>query len=153
MRRGVCKIVALATYLGAFLLLPSTSQAGSSVEFGVISMGGGVNGLVCESKMVCQFPDPIFGDALQPAIAFDLDNDQDLYLESDIYDGSSCDPKAYLGTAFGTLPLPAGHDIIFLRFSPPLDEGSVISLVWRVGDCPEKDCVDYTIGSDPGICE
>lgn len=156
MSRIVRKIVTFTTVFGAFLLLPSTSQAGSSVqvEFAVISTGGSANGGVdCTSETACQFQDPMFGGAQQPAIVFDLGSDQTLHLEFDLYDGLGCDPGSFLGTAMGDLSLPAGHIIIYIGFNPPLDTGTMISGVWRAGDCPDLACADYTIGSDPGICQ
>ena len=157
MTSSVCRVVALATLFGAFLLLSSTSQAGSSVEIGfaAISTGGSANGggVDCTSETPCQFEDPMFGGAQQPALAFDLGSDQTLHLEFDLYSGLECDPGSFMGTATGDLPLTAGHIIIFLEFNPPLDPGTMISGVWRAGDCPDLGCADYTIGSDPGICQ
>jgi len=150
MTRIVRKVVLPATLFGAFLLLPSTSQAGVSGEFGWINTGGSsADGLDCTTKMVCQF-DP--GGGQEPAIVFDLGTDQTLHLEADYYTGLACDPAGFMGTAMGDLSLPAGHDIVYINFQPPLDEGTQISIVWRVGGCPQLDCADYTIGSDPGIC-
>lgn len=151
MTRSVFKIVALATFIGAFVLLPSASQAGSQFEFGVVSMGGSANEAVCDTIMTCQNPDDMFGGAQQPAISFDVISDQVVHIEADVYNGLGCGD--FLGTSAGDLSLPAGHDIVFLRFDPPLDPGTQLSIVWRVDACEATACSDYTIGFDPGICQ
>jgi len=152
MKRFVRKIVTFTAVFGAFLLLPSTSQAGSTVEFLVINTGNtSANGDYCGTKGECQHPDAMFAGALQPALEFDLANDQTIHIQADLFDGFDC--VNYIQTPQGDIPFPAGHDIVFLRFDPPLDPGTQLSMAWTLGTCDPRPCANYEIATgDPAMC-
>ena len=109
--------------------------------------------LFCETLMGCTLPDPMDPTQNQPAIIFELDVDQVVHLEGDVFSVLDC--AGDFTTAMGDLPLTAGRDIVYLNFQPPLPEGTQLSIAWRAGSAPvcETGCVNYTIGSDPGICQ
>ena len=113
--------------------------------------------VLCDTLFACQFPDPMFDFAPQPAIGFSTDMDSIVHIEADIYGALDCNDSNFMGTAMGDLAIPAGDAIVFLRFDPPLDIGTTISLKWRVGppDAPcmlDPVCTNYIIGSDPPSC-
>jgi len=155
MSKTSINIVASAALFCGFLLLPSTSQAGGNlgydVDFTWINTGEGSDAPICDTVTTCQYPDPMFGDLQQPAVAFDLDSDRTVHLEADIFNGFGCGD--FQGTAAGDLDLPAGHDVVFLRFNPPLDPYTEISMVWRVGPTCSTACSNYCIDYDPPICQ
>jgi len=155
MKRIVRKIVTSTAVCGAFLLLPSTSQAGSTVEFQVINTGNAsANGDYCGTKGECQHLDAFFDPpGQQPALEFDLANDQTIHVQADLFDGYDCDPASYISTPMGDIPFSAGHDIVFLRFTPPLDPGTQISMAWTLGTCDPRACVNYEIATGaPAMC-
>lgn len=108
---------------------------------------------LCETLMGCTLPDPADPTASQPAIQLDLDLDRTVHLEADVYMVLDC--QGDFQTPMGDLPLPAGHDFVYLNFMPPLPDGTQLSIAWRAGSAPvcETGCVNYTIGSDPAVCQ
>ena len=153
MTNVVSRILAAASFLCGFVLLPSTSQAGEdpgSAEFVVIQAGDAqADAPVCETVSTCSFVDPT--GAWQPAVVFDMSQDATVHLEADIYDTLAC--TVFDQTVMGDLSLPAGHDIVYINFNPPLDPGTDISLIWRFGQCGATGCSDYCIGNFPDICQ
>src|SRR5712664_4841560 len=123
-------LVGLAALVCAFVLLPSTSHAGSiSVDAQFVAINTGpskADTANCTTLVPCTLsPDPTTGMGSQPAIAFDLITDQTVHIEADVFDGLGC--ASSLGTAMGDLPLAAGHIVIYPNFQPPLPDGSMIS--------------------------
>lgn len=105
----------------------------------------------CASLFPCQFPDPMFEGAPQPAIRFDVGEDKTVHLEFELFDGHDCVDFVVDGAA--DFPLTAGTWIVFLRFDPPLPKGTPLSISWRIAAC-ETDpvCTNYTMGVDPPSC-
>ena|ERR1700687_3915313 len=149
------KLIGSACAVLACVLLPASSFAGvSNMELRSFSSGkSAINAPLCKTLMGCTLPDPIDPTQNQPAIVFDNDMDRVVHIEGDVFSVLDC--QGDFQTAMGDLMLPAGHDIVYLNFQPPLPEGTQLSIAWRAGSDPvcETGCVNYTIGSDPAVCQ
>ena len=146
------RILASAAFFSSFFLLPSTSQATiepDDVTFIAIDAGDVQSDApICDTITTCTFQDPSPGQ-FDVAISFDMSQDATVHIEADLYDGFSC--QNFNVMAAGDLALTAGHHIVYLV--NPLDPGTEVSVVWRLGDCAATPCTDYCIGSYPAICQ
>ncbi len=139
----------------ACVLLPASSFAGvSNMELRSFSSGkSAIDAPLCDTLTGCTLPDPMDPTQNQPAISFDLDMDRTVHIEGDVYAAPDC--QGDFQTAMGDLALPGGHDIVYLNFQPPLPAGTQLAIDWRAGSAPVCDtgCVNYTIGTDPALCQ
>lgn len=122
-----------------------------SLLFGCLFiMGSAFAQVNCASVITCQFPDPMFGGALQPAIAFEGQGGE-TWIGLDIYESPKCGdvPAQTIDTPLNLQPGPI---IVFLRLDPPLPEGTQLGLDWQAHQCDPLDCVAYTMGQEPPPC-
>lgn len=106
--------------------------------------------VVCDDGITgCQFPDSVT-QGYQPGVLFNLATDQQVSILGNVYGTPDCSGDAQVVT--GVLPLMAGPNIVFLRFDPALDPGTVLSMTWKVGGCDLTDCITYTIGDQDQLC-
>ncbi len=119
----------------------------------VLLTGSALAQVDCKSGFTaCQVADKMFGGARQPAIHFNMLGEADVPLHADVWGGTGCSGVPDT-SAEGVLHLMQGPISVFIRFDPPIPEGTVLSIIWTADDCGDTDCIDYTIGSDPGGCE
>lgn len=101
----------------------------------------------------CQYPDPMFGGAPQPAVLFRVpQGDQMVHVEVDLWGNRPSCPGPRDQTLTGDFTMNSGLNIVFIQFDPPLSQGTLLSTIWRLGLCPPVPCADYRIGSDPPPC-
>jgi len=152
MFRLASRIFASAAFFCSFLLLPSTSQATIEPDgLTLVAIDAGdvqSDAPICDTITTCTFQDPAPGQ-FDVAISFDMSQDATVHIEIDLYDGFSCQSLNVMGA--GDLALTAGHHIVYLV--DPLDPGTEVSAVWRLGTCAETPCTDYCIGNYPAICQ
>ncbi|MBI1745662.1 MAG: hypothetical protein HYR55_03640 [Acidobacteria bacterium] len=109
-------------------------------------------GVVCETIVGCTVLDKFFEGAPQPAIQFDSEIDQIVHFGIELHLGFGCNDL--LTSIALDVVLPAGHHNFFIRFQPPLDEGTEISMKWWPDPwCEAPLCVDYAIGLKPPVCD
>src|SRR6266849_6712401 len=128
-------------------------KAALTFVFGVfVLMGSAWAQVECIALPGCQRPDPMFDRAPQPAIHFIELKAATVHIEAGVWGAPDCQGTPDV-TAEGDLPLKAGPQIVFLRFMPPIEAGTMLSIRWMVGNCPITACINYTIGTTPISCE
>ncbi len=149
---------ALALFVVA-LFYPATSRAGTqrqamivgeSVDPSQVGAEDGAPPIDCSSITDCTAVpiDPAEG-AHNPAIVFMLSEDATVHVEAGIWlDVPDC-PGSPPDVAMGDLARPAGLSRIRIVFTPPLDDGAVLSIQWALGMCPVTACQNYVLGTPP----
>ncbi len=154
--------------LAVALLYPATSRAGvqRTITFEAISLDPGqVSGSIpngttsvdCSTITDCTAisPDPTMGDH-NPAIVFNMAAADTLTVEAGIWlPDLDCpgDPPAVVPPT--PLDRPEGLSRIRIVFTPPLDDGSSLSMVWLLTAsdgtaCPLTACANYpSLGTPP----
>ncbi len=150
------------------LLYPASSRAGIqrevrleaiSLDPGQVTSADGTTTIDCSTITDCQAVpiDPAEG-AHNPAIVFNMLADDTVHVEAGIWGTLGCMdvPDA---VASGDLMRPQGLSRIRIVFSPPLDDGTPLSIEWSLTAsdgtaCPLTACQDYvSLGTPPpDIC-
>jgi hypothetical protein len=166
------RLFAGAVAVGAIALLYSTSSqagiAGRQVRLEAISLDpeqvtavNGTTTIDCSTITDCQAVpiDPAEG-AHNPAIVFNMLADDIVHVDAGIWGVLGCDPPSSPDAiASGDLARSQGLSRIRILFTPPLDDGTPLSIEWALTSsdgtmCPITACQDYaSLGTPPpDIC-
>ena len=155
-----------AALLAVALLYPASSQAGFqgrevrleaiSLDPSQVSNVDGTTTIDCSSITDCQAVpiDPAEG-AHNPASVFNMLADDTVHVDAGIWGTLGCDPPdSPDAIASGDLPRPQGLVRIRIVFTPPLDDGTPLSIEWALASsdgtqCPITACQDYASLGDP----
>jgi hypothetical protein len=114
-----------------------------------VGVSGGDGPVDCRTLTDCTFitDDPGQG-AHNPAILFEVSDDAIVHLVARIWSSADCpgDPDM---TTSADLPMPGGLNLARIIFSPPLDDGTVLSVTWSIGQCAVTACANYVLGTPP----
>lgn len=157
---GTVALVAVA------LLYPATGRAGveRTMRLEAISLDpdqvsgistNGTSTIDCSTITDCQAVpmDPAEG-LHNPAIVFNMLADDTVHVEAGIWTPDQDCPGDPPNVASGDLMRPQGLSRIRIVFTPPLDDGTPLSIIWSLtasdgGMCPITACQNYASLGDP----
>jgi len=155
-------LVGAVALFAVALIYPARSQARTKYQATMVgtsldpSLAGSQDGsdIDCKTITDCQaVPDDPEQGAHNPAVVFEVLQAGNVHIESEIWlDVNDC-PGFPDFDVVGDLARAKGLSRIRIFFTPPLDDGTVLSINWALNQCPVTACQNYVLGTPPpDIC-